>query len=316
MEKQLTTLPEPFINRLRLCCSLESYNAVLKSFSIPKPTTLRINTLKISQTQFLLEIQKAAVELESVESIPGAFILKNPSLRQFSELAVYKNGWCYVQSLSSMLPPLVLAPQHNEKILDIAAAPGSKTSQIAALMENSGSILANDSSHIRIYKLKANLERLGVTNTQIRHGVGQTLWQDYPDYFDKALVDVPCSMEGRFDTTDPKSFTFWSLNKVRELSHLQRFLIRSAFGALKPNGILVYSTCTLSPEENEDVINWLLKKEQGKVSVEAIDLPGIPTVPGMQKWKATSYDESLTNTIRIYPTELYEGFFVAKLRKK
>ena len=315
MTDTTSLLPPTFIERLNQLCPEDLYSAVLESFSRQRPTTLRVNTIKNSEAEFVKEATDAGVVIQKVPAIPYAFILISPRLRDFSELPLYIEGRCYVQSLSSMIPPLVLEPQENEKILDIAAAPGSKTSQIAAIMNNTGTILANDSSHIRLYKFKANMERLNVTNVQTKTGVGQTLWQEYPNYFDRSLVDVPCSMEGRFNTADPKTFDAWSTKKVKDLSHLQRFLLRSAFGCTKPGGTIVYSTCTLSPEENEGVVDWLLEKEEGKVSVESITLPDVPSQPGITNWSGKQFHESLKQTMRIYPSELYEGFYVAKMTK-
>lgn len=238
-------------------------------FEIKRPTTFRVNTLKIDCEE-------------------QAFITTAP-LRQIQELDIYKNGEIYVQSLSSMIPTEVLDPKPGDYVLDICAAPGSKTSQMAALMQNEGHIVANDNSRIRIYKLEANLKNLGVTNTSIIQSQAQTLWQKYPDTFDKVLADVPCSMEGRFYTPDPKTYKDWSPAKIRILVQLQKFILRSAFGCCKPGGIIVYSTCTLNRQENEEVVEWLLKKEPGRVELLSME--------------------------RINPSPVMEGFFVAKLRK-
>lgn len=251
-------------------------------FNFKKPTTFRVNTLKSS-----FETIRAKLNFDYTLH-DHAFITHHP-LRAIQELDIYKNGEIYVQSLSSMIPAVTLNPVPCDCILDMCAAPGSKTSQMAAMMNNTGQIIANDNSRIRIYKLTANLKNLGVTNTSIIQSHGQTLWQKYPNYFDKALVDVPCSMEGRFYTPDPKTYKDWSPSKIKQLAQLQKFLLRSAFGCTKPGGAIVYSTCTLNKIENEQVIEWLLKKEAGKVE--------------------------LISAQRINPSETMEGFFVAKLKK-
>ncbi len=236
--------------------------------------------------------------------------------RTLMETELYKNGYLYVQSLSSMIPPLVLNPKPDEKVLDLTAAPGSKTTQIAALMHNTGEILANDKSHVRIYKLKANLELQGVTNTQVTQLPGEILWKKLPEFFDKTLVDVPCSMEGRFYTEDEKSYRDWSTNKVKLLQETQKFLLRSGIGCTKVGGTIVYSTCTLSVEENEEVINWILQKEKGNVVLEQIEINGLPTEKSIITWRDKKpFDPSIAKTMRILPSELMEGFFVAKLRK-
>ncbi|MEK7164250.1 MAG: RsmB/NOP family class I SAM-dependent RNA methyltransferase [Patescibacteria group bacterium] len=268
-------LPDKFLASLAKDISPSAFDRIL-------PTTFRVNTLKSN-----FETVKSKINFEYTLH-NQAFITNHP-LREIQELKIYKNGEIYVQSLSSMLPPIILDTKPNEIILDLCSAPGSKASQIAALMQNTGQIIANDNSRIRIYKLEANLKNLGVTNTTIINTSGQSLWEKYPGFFDKSLVDVPCSMEGRFTTLDPKSYQNWSPGKVKELAQLQKFLLRSAFGCTKQGGTIVYSTCTLNTRENEEVVEWLLKKESGKVE--------------------------LVSTQRINPSPIMEGFFVAKLRK-
>lgn len=264
-----------------------------------------MNTIKTSLDLFEQRAIDEHITLERVPWYPLAYILRSPSLRVFSETRLYKDGWCYVQSLSSMLPPLILNPKKGERILDLCAAPGSKTSQIASMMENTGEIIANDASHTRIYRLDANLTHLGVTNATIIRSVGQGLWQRYPEYFDKTLIDVPCSMEGRIRINDPRTYADWSVKKVKHLQETQKFLLRSGISATKPGGIIVYSTCTLSKQENEDVIAWILKKEQGRVALEDVSLDGVPWIPGI----------GMPEAKKIFPSAEFEGFFIAKLRK-
>ncbi|MEK7092222.1 MAG: RsmB/NOP family class I SAM-dependent RNA methyltransferase, partial [Patescibacteria group bacterium] len=133
--------------------------------------------------------------------------------------------------------------------------------------------------------------------------------------FDKTLVDVPCSMEGRFCTLDEKSYSDWSLKKVKELVSMQRFLLRAGVSATKVGGLIVYSTCTLAPEENEGVVNWILEKEKGAVRVEETNV-GLPSVQsGITGWNGKSFDPSLKYALRVLPSVTMEGFFVALLRK-
>ncbi len=268
-------LPDKFLQNLASDIKTSDFDRIL-------PTTFRVNTLKSD-----FETIKSKLDFEYTVQ-DGAFITNHP-LRQIQEMDIYKNGEIYVQGLSSMIPATILNLESCDCVLDICSAPGSKTSQIAAMMQNTGQIIANDNSRIRIYKLEANLKKLGVTNTTIVHSSGQSLWQKYPDYFDKSLVDVPCSMEGRFSSLNPKSYKDWSPGKVKELAQLQKFLLRSAFGCTKPGGTIVYSTCTINTRENEEVVEWLLEKEPGRVE--------------------------LVSTQRINPSPIMEGFFVAKLKK-
>jgi NOL1/NOP2/sun family putative RNA methylase len=307
-------LPEQFQERLHQLLTDEQYQQVMEAFASPRLTTFRANTLKISANELEKELTATGIPLEQVQWWPNALKITDPAIRQiFHEL--YRNGSLYVQSLSSMLPPLVLDPQPGEKILDITAAPGSKTTQMAALMNNEGEILANDLSPVRLFKLQANLKMQGVTNTRVRRGPGEYIWKKFPEYFDRTLVDVPCTMEGRIDCTDPDSYADWSMKKIKQLTPRQCHLLRAAVSATKPGGIIVYSTCTLAPEENEAVVNWLIEKEQGRVVLEDIDIPGVPWVDGITHWQKKEFSPEMTKTKRVLPNPEMEGFYVAKLRK-
>lgn len=294
-------LPAEFMRRL-------SQLSLGNAFFGKRPTTFRINTLK--ETSLSLPFL-----MEPVPWNKRAFILREGTLRELTDTHEYTDGKLYVQSLSSMIPPLVLNPRPGDRVLDIAAAPGSKTSQIASLMDNQGEIIANDTSYVRRYRLEANLKTQGVTIAKLEKMDGRSIWQRYPEYFDKVLADVPCSMEGRFDSEDPDSYEDWSLKKVKDLSHLQRWILRSAVSSAKPGGIIVYSTCTVSPEENEEVIDWILDKEKGNIVLEDFMIPSFSFDPPVLHWGGKHYDQSMGKTARINPTPLMEGFFVAKLKK-
>lgn len=282
-------MPPDFLERLKQSVSDKRYEEIIHAFSLKRPTTFRVNTLKSNEETLLSSFSNLGFELEKTTDIAYAFILKNKSLRELTETSPYKNGELYVQSLSSMLPPIILDPKPGDRVLDIAAAPGSKTTQMAARMENRGEIVANDTSLKRIYRLKANLVLQGATIAHVSRDDGRSIWKRYPEYFDRTLVDAPCSMEGRFNSDDPKSYQDWSIKKVKELSRLQHWLLRSAISATKPGGVIVYSTCTINTEENEDVIDWIVEKENGNISIE--------------------------ETKRIDPSALMEGFFIAKIKK-
>ncbi|MFH1855165.1 MAG: RsmB/NOP family class I SAM-dependent RNA methyltransferase [bacterium] len=289
MAQEWRMLPKEFLKRLETIIPTEKLRDVLEAYTVIRPTTIRVNTLKTNAAHLLQIFDSHSIVYEPSPISSIAFIIRSDK-RMLLDLDAYNNGLFYIQSLSSMLPVIVLDPKPNEKILDIAAAPGSKTTQMAAIMNNTGQIVANDNSRIRGYKLRANLKIQGVTNTTVVISPGQTIWKEYPEYFDKALVDAPCSMEGTFTTTNPKTCEHWSIKAIKELVQRQKWLLRSAVSATKPGGIIVYSTCTLEPEENEKVIEWILKKELGKV-------------------------ELFEPTTLIYPSELMEGFFIAKLKK-
>lgn len=313
--ENLIDLPEAFLTRLKKMYP-EQATTICAAFDQARPTTFRVNTLKASAVEVEAELQRAGFKLAAVPWLPNAYILLEPDLFQLSQQQVYLDGKIYVQGLSSMLPAVVLAPQTGERVLDMCAAPGSKTTQMAALMENGGEIIANDTSLVRLYKLQANLERQGVTNVSTRRGRGQQLWQLHSNYFDKVLVDAPCSMEGRFLRSKPKTISSWSEKKVKELSTRQKYLLWSAVGTVRVGGEVVYSTCTLSPEENEVVVDWLLKKMKDAVELVAFDDMQVPWAPALSQWSKWQFPESIaTLTRRILPSENLEGFFVAKFKK-
>lgn len=315
MQKPWESLPEKFRERLALFTTPTEQEEILESFCVQKPSTFRANTLKISADELEQALTKEGIQTQRVDWYHDAFILINQPQKILTETKWYKEGYLYLQSLSSMIPPLILNPKGKESILDITAAPGSKTTQMAAMMQNTGEIIANDKSKIRLFKLKANLQTLGVTNTKVLQLPGQFIWKKFPQYFEKTLVDVPCSMEGRFQCNNEKTYKDWSTAKIDFLQNQQKFLLRSAISSTQVGGIIVYSTCTLAPEENEEVIDWILKKTHHAVMLEDIIIPKLPTHLGLTKWKNKIFDESLSKTIRIYPTKVMEGFFVAKLRK-
>ncbi len=307
-------LPQTFLDRLENLLPEKMKEDVLAAFCTERPTTFRTNTLKTTSRELMQQLTERGLSYQKVSFLPDAFILEG-SAKQLTTTGLFDSGFLYVQSLSSMIPALVLEAQQNEIILDMTAAPGSKTSQVAALMENTGHIVANDISRVRLYKLRANLKLLDVKNTTVIQKKGQDLWKSYNNYFDRVLVDAPCSLEGRFHCENPKTYRTWNIKKVKQLSHLQRYLLRSALTCTKPGGVIVYSTCTLSPEENEEVLDWLLTKEKDSVVLEPINLEIPEKIRAFHKWQDKVFDPQVKNAIRILPSSLMEGFFVAKLKK-
>ncbi len=315
MKQPWDVLPEKFLEKLATFTDDSTREDILTSFCSRHPSTFRANTLKITADDLQQKLTKLGIETERVTWFPDAFVLKNVPQKVLTETDLYKEGYFYVQSLSSMIPPLILDPRPQERILDLTAAPGSKTTQIAAMMENAGEIVANDKSRIRMYKLEANLKIQGVTNVKTTYMPGEVFWKKYPEYFDRTLVDVPCSMEGRFFVEDPKTYQDWTPGKVRMLSDMQKWLLRSAISATKPGGIIVYSTCTISPEENEGVIDWILKKEKNTIQLENIAIKNLEISSGVTKCGNKVFDQEVSKTMRIFPTQTMEGFFVAKIKK-
>ncbi len=199
---------------------------------------------------------------------------------------------------------------------DCPAAPGSKTTQMACPMKGVGRIVANDNNRVRFFILKANVEGQGVPNVELSLQYGEAFGRKQPQRFDRVLLDAPCSAEGRFLVCDPKSFRFWKVPKVREMARKQKKLLFSAVGALKPGGILVYSTCTYAPEENEEVLSWALEKFGSALELEPVQLSVRNQMPGLSGWEGKAFHPSLRRAVRILPNDRMEGFFVARVRKR
>ncbi|MBI1882794.1 MAG: RsmB/NOP family class I SAM-dependent RNA methyltransferase [Chlamydiae bacterium] len=317
MRSEVQALPKIFLERLRKIIPSHKFDAVANTFSLMRPTTFRVNTLKASVEKVREKLRNEGFRLSEVSWYPEAFILQGKGLRELQETEVYKSGEIYVQGLSSMIPPLVLNPQPGEKILDLTAAPGSKTTQMVCLMKGQGRILANDNNKIRFYRLKANLELQGVNEMvepTLRYG--ESLGRVYPTSFDRVLVDAPCSAEGRFSAKEPSSYAYWKLNKVHEMERKQRKLLLSGILALKPGGVLVYSTCTFAPEENEGVLNDALEKLGEQIELESISFSLPNLMNGLKTWEEKTFHPSVTRSLRILPNAQMDGFFVAKMRKR
>lgn len=279
------------------------------------PKTIRFNTLKADRPSLLARAKQQGWELTPLPWFTDGFIIdREDRTHPLGHSLEHFAGHIYIQEASSMVPPLVLDPRPEERVLDLAAAPGSKTTQLAAMMENQGLLVANDSSAPRLRALTANLERVGTLNTVITQLNGARLGRFAAGYFDKVLLDAPCTAEGTIAKSD-EALRRWSEQAIRKLATLQAKLLIGAYQALRPGGVLVYSTCTFAPEENELVIDDFLMNHP-EVELLDFDLPGLSVSPGLTKWQGRALRPELTRAQRIWPgAERMEGFFIAKLKK-
>jgi NOL1/NOP2/sun family putative RNA methylase len=302
-------LPKEFIEGLDATFPQPLAEAILRGMGSRRLTTLRVNTLKSSAGELMAFFRQNAVKHRRVPWYADAFVLSELRERDAECWALYTEGRIYLQSLSSMIPALVLGPLPGERILDIAAAPGSKTTQMAAMMDNRGLIVANDIDAVRAERLSYNLRLQGCGMVEVRVGRGEKLGDTEPEQFDRVLVDTPCSGEGRFVVHQPSTSRSWSKRTVAECVRLQKKLLASGARALKTGGCVVYSTCTLNCEENEGVVQWAL--ENLPLEAEKITLP----IPGTYQGFARGRHPTVRNAIRILPDVQREGFFVCRLRK-
>jgi 16S rRNA (cytosine1407-C5)-methyltransferase len=275
----------------------------------PLRKSIRINSLKTDMPQWL---QLSPDESQTqIPWWPNAYWIEDDSSLASGNAKLHIQGAYYIQEASSMLP--VAALLHNNHnplparplILDMAAAPGSKTTQLAAALDNQGCIIANELSSTRLKYLSANVQRMGVTNTCLTHFDGVKFGQYLPETFDAIILDAPCGGEGTV-RKDPTALKNWNLTSVQEMAALQKQLIRSAFISLKANGVMIYSTCTLSKEENQEVCQ-ALKQEFG----ELVEFESLATLfEGAEK--ALTPEGFLHVFPQIFDSE---GFFIAKIRK-
>ncbi len=251
------------------------------------------------------------ITLEPVLKLPNAYRIKSGS-NVVGKTLEFILGKYYIQSLSSMIPPLVLNPQEDETVLDLCAAPGSKTTQLAELMNNRGTLIANEISTERLKSLVFNVDKMSLINVGILHGKGELLSRQFENHFDKILVDAPCSALGITQKKGEVS-NWWDVRKAEAMSDQQFRLLISAIKMCKVGGEIVYSTCTLTLEENEFVISKILKKYP--VELAEIELP-VKSTPGFSKYGNENLGDDLKKCRRILPWEINsEGFFVAKFIK-
>ena len=307
--KAKNKLPLDFITELNNTFNPRIVDKILSGMLEKRFATLRVNNLKYNIEDLKKIFDNIGIEYELVPWYKDALILLNCNESQIQNLEIYKNGYIYLQSLSSMIPPLVLDPKENDKVLDLTAAPGSKTTQMASMMNNKGYILANELDKIRCDKLKYNINMQGVTICKVINGRGEDIGEKYKEQFDKVLLDTPCSGEGRFLLSDEKTYANWNANEVKKLVKVQKDLFLSADKALKKGGTMVYSTCTLNKYENEEILNFALNNLDIEIQKINIDLKN--TLKGITK----GYREDIKNAIRVLPTKEQEGFFVAKILK-
>lgn len=323
--------PEPkplFLERMaELLPDEKDFEKYLEIIKIPLVNSIRVNTIKISVDELKSRLEDKGWLIEQLfPKNPEIMIIKGKKVGtdildlepgELGRSLEHLLGYYYVQEIVSMLPVIALNPRPSDTVLDIAAAPGSKTTQISAHMKNQGTIIANDLSLPRLKILASNLERCGAANVIITRKDGISLCRRFKDAgleFDKILVDAPCSGEGTLRGS-PKTAIMWNPNTIRAMSKMQKALLAGAIEVLKPKGELIYSTCTHAPEENEEILDYVLNTFKGRIKIESLALP-ISCRPGMTEWRGKSYNKAVESACRIYPQDNNtEGFFLAKIKK-
>ena len=296
-------VPEFLIEKLEKQYGEQLSEKILEGYRVERKVTFRVNTLKSNVSNVEEVLEKNGIEYKKAPFYSDAFIVQNARENEIRQLDVYKNGEIYMQSLSSMLPPIILKPKENMDILDMTAAPGGKTTEIATLVGNKANITAVEMNKIRAEKLKYNLEKQGATCVYVMEQDARKIDNFFS--FDSILLDAPCSGSGTLYAEDFKLEKVFTEELIKKSVKTQGQLLRKAINILKKGSEMVYSTCSILQEENEEIINGALKS--GRVEIVDINFLGIEELPKLPT--------KIDRTLCVMPNEEYEGFFVAKLKK-
>ena len=298
-------LPKKFLSRMETMLDNE-FPAFLQSYDFPRKFGLRVNTNKISVQKFL---EISPFRLEPIPWIDNGFFYDEndrPSRHPY-----YFAGLYYLQEPSAMTPANRFSVNPGEYVLDLCAAPGGKATELGAKLQGKGFLVANDISNSRAKALLRNLELFGIKNSMVTNETPAKLAKYFPEFFDKILVDAPCSGEGMF-RKDPDVAKTWDETRPEFFSKLQKEIVTQAISMLKPGGELLYSTCTFSPEENEGMISFILE------NFPEIELLSLSDYEGFAKGNPAwgNNDSRLKKCVRIFPHHMDgEGHFLALMKK-
>jgi len=319
MDTRLKKFPLEFINRTQKIFPQGMLHSVWKAYLNPRCHTLRVNTIKSSDENVVKYFYQEKIEIEKEQSLPNCFHIKNLSLKKLRNLPIYQSGAIYLQNISSQLPPLILNPQSGERVLDLCASPGSKTTQMAAMMNNKGTLVALEPEKIRFERLLHNIQKSGCTNILPHQLRGETFCkhqlQTDQQKFDKILVDAPCSGDGTFYVNDQSGFHHWSLDFIHNVAKIQIKLLRSAIKVTRPGGFILYSTCSTAPEENEMVMAEMIK-EQARLKIISLKniVPSNFFKPALSNWGDLQFSKDILGSCRIYPSPRCQGFYLCLMQ--
>ena len=278
-------------------------NTVIDGYSLKRPITLRANTLKTNIQNIKDIFDSLGFTYKEVSWYKDALVMENVSEEQIKDLEIYKNGEIYLQSLSSMIPPIILSPKEDENIFDMAAAPGGKTTQMLALSQNKAFITACEKNKIRAERLQYNLNKQGSNRINVMIKDARQLDNFFS--FDKILLDAPCSGSGTISIFDKRLESTFTEDLVNRSAKVQSELLKKAITLLKPGHEMIYSTCSILSKENEEILQKFI--DMKKIEIFPIDTSIFSD--------AILLPVSIEGTLCICPTRLYEGFFVARIKK-
>ena len=303
----IMSLPEHLVSLLADQYAEPDIERILEGYRAQRNVTLRANTLSSSKDEVANELDGAGIAWSGVDWYADAFVIENARERQIWDLPIYEEGKVYLQSLSSMLPPIALEARANEDVLDMCAAPGGKTSQIAALSGNRAHLTACEMHAPRADKLEYNLAKLGARNVVVMRTDARRMDEFFR--FDRILVDAPCSGSGTLKLDNPNGLARFTPKLIEKSKKSQRALLSKALTLMKAGSTLVYSTCSILEGENESIVRDCLSKarRQGTFELKPLAFAGMEAIPTLP----STLDEALV----VCPTELYEGFFMVRIER-
>lgn len=310
----MSALPDLFVERLHAILPDEQAASAMDSYEAPLETGFRVQTRLASTLDVVSHLRDRGIEPIPLPWFDAGFTVPAVHRAAVQDVEGFHPAAIYLQNPSSMIPPLALPVPQSGSVLDLAAAPGSKTLLLADLHPEA-SIAAVEVVRDRFFRLKANLARAEAHHVSVFLQDGTRVPRYRPNHFDAVLLDAPCSTEGRFRADDPETTRYWSLKKIKEMQHKQKGLLEAAIHCAKPGGHIVYSTCSLAPEENEMVVQHAIDTFGDAISLEPIALSLPTALGGMTSWQGTDFHSALTLTQRIPPSSRYEAFYIALFTK-
>lgn len=302
-----------WIRRTALAFNISEESA-RRMLNTTRKQSVRINPLIGHGANTVNTLQKTGLISTPFVMMDYGFRVKKPL--DLRDHPLVKSGAAYIQNAASWLPVLALDPKPGEKVLDLCAAPGGKTSHIAAITNNQAHIWANDNSRARLAKLQANCAKLGATIERLTLYDAERIARKLSgEQFDKILIDAPCSAEGLRNIENDKDVLGWSVAHIKRLSSLQKRIVRQAWQLLRPGGVTVYSTCTTAPEENEAVVDYLLRHEEN-AQVAPLQFTLDNSMSPVTSWNSKHYSPAMAGTLRLAPSPEIEAFYVCKFIKQ
>ena len=303
-----------FLSRVAAVYGLSETKAE-ELFSVERRSSIRVNRLtERAPAQILEDVRRRGFEVEPIPWCPDAYFFFGAK-HELGATELFQRGYVYIQNASSLVPVLALDPRPGDAILDVSAAPGGKAAHIASVVGGEAELWLNDAIKSRLVRLREVVKTFRVEPARITSFPGQYVDKFVDRRFDRILLDAQCTGEGRVDLRRPNALQFWSTKRINEYSRLQQRMLMASFKLLEPGGVLVYSTCTIAPEENEAPVSHLLEhRPEARLEPIGVEVP--EARPALRSWSERRFHPEIEQAVRVEPTEFMESFFVARIRKR